>query len=633
MASKKPGILKRIVIMALFSLLILSFAAWGIQDIFLNLGANNSVATVGEMEVTQSEFSSNLSRETNAISQQVGRALDFQEAQQIGLVSRVISRLVGQTLFRVQSEEMGLMVTEETLKKEILDIPAFRNEVGVFDANRFQNTLYQAGMSESQFLSDLAKDIEREQISNAVTGSVSVSKQLAEQLYTYNAERRVVDFIEIPYARFEGLAGPTDEEMSAYYDEQKNNFLAPEYKSVSYLHLDPKEAAKTVSVTQEQIEEEFAAQKDGLSTPERRKLSQIVIDKQEQAKAAHDQLVAGATFSDVAKEYTGSDAIDLGNMSRNDLLPELASGVFYLTAPGVTEPIQSPLGWHLVSVEEISQASEAKLEDVLPQITESAALRVATDELISLANQLDDELAGGATLAESAAKLGQTIKNYVAIDAQGLGKDGTPLEGLSGNEKFLEILGLTAAGNDSLLTELGDGGYFILKVENVTPAAPRALEEIRTELTDRLLEDRRKAEAEAVAKKLVEEVQNGTALQAVTDEAAELITFAIEINRSSSNIGNALAPGLVQDIYKAKQGDVLSGEGDGGYLVVTVTGILRPNLSLDSEQVKLLQDQLEGSYRNDIYAQYIKALETDYNVQINQGAINQIINPYGTTAN
>ncbi|OUS12355.1 hypothetical protein A9Q97_06065 [Rhodospirillales bacterium 47_12_T64] len=631
MAHKKPGLFKRIVVIALFSLLILSFAAWGIQDIFLNLGSNQVVAKVGEIEVTQTDFSNSLSRETSAISQQLGRSIDFQEAQQLGLTNRVISRLVSQALFTLQSNEMGMTVSEAQLKQEILKIPAFKNELGDFDANRFQNTLYQAGISESTFLTDLAKDIERQQINDAITKAIPVPQKLAEQLYSYTTEKRLVDYIEIPYSRFDGMSAPSDAELGTYYEDEKQNYLAPEFKAVSYLHLDPKEVAKTVTLTEEQIEEEFLAQKENLSLPDRRNLVQILLTDEAQAKEAQDKILGGADFNAVAKELTGSEGIDLGVMEKADLLPELAEGVFALETTGITAPIQSPLGWHVISVLEISPAREAVFEDVREQVTKDAALRVATDELISLANQLDDEIASGANLDEAATKLGQVISNYESIDAEGRDRDGFPLIGLAENNKFQEILGQTGTDDDSLLTELDDGGYFILKVNSITPAAPRPLQEIKSELTQAWFESRRNKEAKAIAEKLADESRNGTALQAVTDEAAELIQFGVEINRFSSNVGEALAPALVRDIYKAKKGDVLTGQADGGYLIVTLSGIEQPDLSNQSEQVDAMKSSVEGSYKSDIFAQYLSALREDFGVEINQSSIEQVINPYGTS--
>ncbi|WP_419901578.1 SurA N-terminal domain-containing protein [Kiloniella sp.] len=631
MAHKKPGLFKRIVVIALFSLLILSFAAWGIQDIFLNLGSNQVVAKVGDIEVTQTEFSNNLSRETNSIAQQLGRAIDFQEAQQLGLTDRVIAQLVRQAMFTIQSQEMGMTVSEAQLKEEILKIDAFKNEFGDFDPNRFQNTLYQAGISETTFLADLAKDIERQQINNAITNAIPVPQKLAEQLYSYTSEKRLVDYIEIPYARFANMANPSDSELASYYETEKQNYLAPEFKSVSYLHLNPKEVAKTITLTDEQIEEEFLAQKDSLSLPDRRSLVQMLLNDEAQAKEAQAKLQGGADFNAVAKELTGSEGVDLGVMEQSDLLPELADAIFALDTTGITDPIQSPLGWHIVSVVEISPAREAVFEEVREQVTNDAALRVATDELISLANQLDDEIASGANLDEAATKLNQVMLSYDVIDAEGRDRDGLPLTGLAENAKFQEVLNQTTGNDDSLLTELDDGGYFILKVNSTTPSAPRDLLEIKSELTQAWVENRQNEEAKKIAEKLADESRNGTALQAVTDEAAELIKFGVEINRFSSNIGDALAPALVRDIYKAKKGDVLTGQGANGHLVATVSEIVQADLSNQSEEVDGMKSSVESSYKNDVYSQYLSSLRQDFGVEINQSSIEQVINPYGTS--
>lgn len=628
MAHKKPGLFKRIVVLALFCLLILSFAAWGIQDIFLNLGNNQTVAKVGDIEIAQEEFASNFSRETNALSQQLGRALDAQEAQQLGLDNRVISRLVARALSQVQSDEMGLIVSREQQQKEIQKIDTFKNEAGLFDAGRFQSTLYQAGLSETAFLADLSKDIQRQQINNAITGAIPVPQKMAERLYSYQTEKRIVDYIEIPYSRFSQLADPTDAELASYYEEEKQNYLAPEYKSVSYIFLDPSKAAQNVVLTDDQIQEEFLAQKDSLSLPDRRKLVQMLLSDETKAKEAYEKILNGADFNEIATEVTGSAGIDLGVMEQADLLPELQDSVFGMENAGVVAPVQSPLGWHIVSVLEISPAREALFEEVEEQIKKDAALRIATDEIISIANQLDDEIASGATLEESANKLGQEILSYDAIDAEGLDRSGLPQLGLAENVRFRDVIAQTESGSDSLLTELENGGYFLLKVNSITPPAPRPLAEVKSQLVTSWLENKRNEEAKAVAENLAEEAKNGSPLQAVTDESAELIKFGVEMNRFSASIGEALAPALVRDIYKAEKGDVITGQADTGYLVVRLTEIEQPDLSAVAEEIESTKGSIENSYKNDIYAQYISALEKDFVVEINQNSINQVINPY-----
>ncbi|KLN61364.1 hypothetical protein WH96_06880 [Kiloniella spongiae] len=629
MAHKKPGLLKRIVVLALFCLLILSFAAWGIQDIFLNLGNSQTVAKVGDIEITQAEFASDFSRETSALSQQLGRALDAQEAQQLGLDNRVVSRLVARALSQVQSDEMGLTVSREQQQKEIQKIDAFKNEAGLFDAARFQATLYQAGLSEAAFLADLSSDIEREQINNAITSAIPVPQKMAERLYSYQTEKRIVDYIEIPYSRFSQLTDPTDAELSSYYEEEKQNYLAPEYKSISYIFLDPSKSAQNVVLTDDQIQEEFLAQKDSLSLPDRRNLVQMLLNDEAKANEAYNKILNGADFDVIATEVTGSAGVDLGVMERSDLLPELQDAVFGTETPGVIAPVKSPLGWHIVTALEISPAREAQFEEVEEQIKKDAALRIATDEIISLANQFDDEIASGATLEEAANKLGQKILSYEAIDTEGLDRNGLPQFGLAEDTRFRDVIAQTESGSDSLLTELDNGGYFLLKVNSVTPPAPRPLEEVKTQLVSSWLENKRNEEAKAVADGLAEEAKNGAALQAVTDEAAELIKFGVEMNRFSASIGEALAPALVRDIYQAEKGDVLTGQADNGYLVVSLTKIVQPDLSAVTEEIESTKGTIENSYKNDIYTQYISALEKDFGVEINQNSINQAINPYG----
>ena len=61
------------IIKILLGLLILSFAVWGIGDIFVGGGVNPTVATVGDQKITTSQLLENYQRDVNDMSQRAGR--------------------------------------------------------------------------------------------------------------------------------------------------------------------------------------------------------------------------------------------------------------------------------------------------------------------------------------------------------------------------------------------------------------------------------------------------------------------------------------------------------------------------------------------------------------------------------
>ena len=75
--------------------LALSFAVWGISDVFTG-GHAGALATVGDEKVFEQQYQSAFQRRLSALSRQFGRQLSTQQARQLGLDRQVLSQLVGQ---------------------------------------------------------------------------------------------------------------------------------------------------------------------------------------------------------------------------------------------------------------------------------------------------------------------------------------------------------------------------------------------------------------------------------------------------------------------------------------------------------------------------------------------------------
>ena len=83
----------------LVGLLVISFAIWGIADIFTGYG-RQTLIRVGDTEITSQDYLRAQQEVLRAMSSQAGRSLSLQEARALGLDSRVLERLVGERIAR-----------------------------------------------------------------------------------------------------------------------------------------------------------------------------------------------------------------------------------------------------------------------------------------------------------------------------------------------------------------------------------------------------------------------------------------------------------------------------------------------------------------------------------------------------
>ncbi|MGO1117515.1 SurA N-terminal domain-containing protein [Rhodovibrionaceae bacterium A322] len=618
---KLRGIVAKVLVIFLFSLLILSFAFWGVGDMLQGNLSEANVAEVGDEEISQYEYRQAFATEFGQLQRRFGGQLDLQTAQALGLSNQVLARLANQALFRQNSRDFNLQVSDDQVRNAITTFPAFQDSTGRFDRARYDQVLASTQMSEAQFVADMRADINRNQIMGAMTQGTQVPALLADKLYRFQNEARVANYLMVPASRFDGTALPGSDVLMAFYEDNTDNYMAPDYRSLSVVQLRPEPLAAEISVSEEDLRAEYDARLADFTVEEKRDVSQILLPSEEAAAEAAARLADGLTFDALAEEVTGQPAVSLGKVTRNDLNGDMAAAAFELAAGETSGPVQSPFGWHLLQVSEIETGSQQPFEEVRDQVEQDLRLNKAIDALVNLANDVDDELGSGASVVDAAGKFDLPVQKVDAMDAQGLDMAGNPIADLPQTPDFLAAAFGTPIGEQSLLIEAGDGGYFMLQAEGETPAAPRPFEEVKQEVEAAWLADEQLRLAEELADELAGKVEGGTSLN---DLAAET-GLELQTTAPLTRVDAEPSPTLTATLFDSKTGDAFVAPVEGGTLVAVMTEVIPANPASDSDGLAALSEELTGSLQADIAAAYRQGLGDRYQVLVNQQVLDSTL--------
>ncbi len=149
------------VVKVLMLLLVVSFAIWGIGDVFFGHSRNPTVATVAGSAIPASELADAFDRALNNLQRQVGTTIDRQQAIQFGLMQQALQGLITRRLVDLRAHDMGLTVADDTLRQLITDNPMFQS-AGRFDRDRFEQLLQANGLTENGYLARLREDVVHE---------------------------------------------------------------------------------------------------------------------------------------------------------------------------------------------------------------------------------------------------------------------------------------------------------------------------------------------------------------------------------------------------------------------------------------------------------------------------------------
>lgn len=105
-------------------------------------------------------------------------------------------------------------------------------------------------------------------------------------------------------------------------------------------------------------------------------LHHILVDNEQQAKDLIAKIKGGASFEDLAKQYSKDpgSAKNGGDLDWSDpkaYVPEFAAAATHLQKGQITdEPVHTQFGWHIIRVDDIRPVTPPPLEQVRPQIVQ-----------------------------------------------------------------------------------------------------------------------------------------------------------------------------------------------------------------------------------------------------------------------
>ncbi|TJW17914.1 MAG: peptidylprolyl isomerase [Mesorhizobium sp.] len=610
----------------LLSLLVLSFAVWGISGRLMGgLGGHSSVITAGGTTVSINEYRLAYDRQINMMAQQFGQRISREQATALGIDNQVLAQLVSGAILDEQARKLGLGLSKDRLAELTREDPAFKGPGGQFDRRAFEYVLRQVGMRPEDYLKNRAQVAVRQQIVEAISDGLKAPETFLKAVALYRGEDRTIDYLSLPKKLVEPIEAPSDSALSAHFEANKKSYAAPEYRKFSYVRLEPEDIMDVSAVTDQQIRDDYNKNKARYTTPEMRTIEQLVFKTPDAAKAALDSLKTGATFDKIvaAEGKTQADTL-LGTLAKDKIADKaVADAAFALNVNEVSPVVQGTFGPVLLRVTEIKPEVVKPLAEVSDQIRKDLALGEASRILLDVHDNYEDTRASGSTLPEAAAKLKLKVITIEAIDRTGQRPDGSIVKDLPESPELIKAVFSAEPGIENEALTTADNGFVFYEVASITPARDRTLDEVRqkvvadwtaTETSKRLvakaneLEKRLKAGAtlDVIAGELKLEKQTKRGLKREADDA----DFGKEGAAAMFGVGEGgtgLIPSPTSD----------------GQILFKVAEVFEPAGADASSVPDDAQKSFTSGMSDDLLDQLVAQLQTQYDVRIDQTAVAQ----------
>jgi peptidyl-prolyl cis-trans isomerase D len=272
----------------------------------------------------------------------------------------------------------------------------------------------------------------RNQVLDPVLRAAFFPETLKTQLDDVQLAGRVVRVKNIDLAPYAANVKLTDEQIAAYYDANKAQFMAAQTADVEYVVLSPELIKSKINVSDADVAAYYEQNKARFSTPEERRARHILLDAEKEGASA-DELKAQAEkvlaevkanpskFADLAKQYsidTGSAAQggDLGFFSKGAMVPEFEQAVFSQKKGELSGLVKSQFGYHIIEVTDTRGGEVKSLDEVKAQIADEIKSQKMTAQYADAQGRFSEMVYEGGQSFENVVKeLGVTAESFKGL--------------------------------------------------------------------------------------------------------------------------------------------------------------------------------------------------------------------------
>ncbi|MBU3003730.1 SurA N-terminal domain-containing protein [Paraglaciecola arctica] len=611
--------------MGILALVILSFVFAGVGS-YINSSAAGAAAEVNGDEIGIDELERAYQNERSRMESQFGEAfatLASDAAYLQNFRRGILDRLISEKLLDQAAQELGLRVSDAQIKSAIVGMQEFQID-GKFDNERYLAILRQAGFQTSDFRDYMRIDMVRRQLSQSLIATEFALPSEAKTAYEMQQQTRDIRYVNVPAAKFIDQVSVSEDEISAYYQNNISQFDTELKISLSYVELELDDLLPTIEVNEQELEEYYQQNLADYRTEEERQASHILFESTEQdetiaAKAEEvlAKIQAGEDFSELAKTYS-SDTFsaenggDLGWFGKGIMDPAFEEAAFSLANSGdVSAVVKSEFGYHIIKLTDVKAEQVTAYEEVKQEIMTKVKTFKAEDRFYEVSQRI----------AEVAFEVPDNLDEVADI----AGKEISTTELFSRNEAPEVVSSpnvLASAFSAELIEdavnseviELGSNHIMVVRVAKHEPERTKAIEEVEAQIQQTLSAQA----AQQAARDWAIEVQ--TALTAQEDVEGKLAALELvwenkqAITRNDAAVSRSIVDAAFQlSAEDTNVVDLVTGD-------ISLVQLIKVNSTSEanSQQLAALQDRLASNKSQMLYGAVIESLKAQADIEIYQ---------------
>ncbi|MCP3679403.1 MAG: hypothetical protein GY782_03695 [Gammaproteobacteria bacterium] len=225
--------------------IILTFALWGIQRLFVSGSSNTPVAKVNGVKISQQQLYVAWQQLQHEKQTQLGAKFYDDPTLPAQLKQQALKLLVERTILTHHLDKLGCHVSRVSTSEAIFQMPTFQVD-GKFSSARFVQVITAQGYNQSDFFNLMNQLLMMQQLFFGISLSQFLSVPQAVPLLAHFWQKRQFSSVILTPTQFTNQVKVSQADIKQYYQTHAQQFLTPEQVQISYIQLSPAMVRQTI---------------------------------------------------------------------------------------------------------------------------------------------------------------------------------------------------------------------------------------------------------------------------------------------------------------------------------------------------------------------------------------------------
>ncbi len=396
------------------SIVIISLAGFGIQDVILGSTGRN-IATIGKEKISINEFLRSVENEILNFSKENSVNLSIEEAKNYGLVNKAMNDLLAKKIFDNLIKNNEISREDKSVADYIKTVDSFKNISGDFDVEKYKRYVTATGADLKEFENILKDDLVRELILSVFEAPAKIDTTIIEKSIAHYFQSRQVSFIELQTDTFRRSSKkPNSTDISKYFEERKDDFKSSNKKIFQIGSIDFEKFVKRQNIENKSIKDYYNENIASFQNEEKRLIDILYFSDLDNKSEKRIQEIKSKTKlfdEEISSRGLKTDDVTLGYVNKssskdNNNLMDL----FGKENIGVYGPFNTDLGLAIYRIREIVPGTLTTFSEAKSDIRNLLASERAKNETFKILEDLNNEIAAGQTLEDLASRFSISIE-------------------------------------------------------------------------------------------------------------------------------------------------------------------------------------------------------------------------------